>query len=148
MNRLFASRARSRPLRAWFHRARKPPEPLPLIFDTDICGDCDDVLALAMIHAFQTRGDCRLLAVTVGAITNSPRRWWRRAKHVLRSRRDPDRRRGAGGIRREKQVPRRREPSAERPLSLSACARIRQVGPYRDEVCYARRSPASPTIPS
>ncbi len=45
----------------------KPPEPLPLIFDTDICGDCDDVLALAMIHAFQTRGDCRLLAVTVSA---------------------------------------------------------------------------------
>jgi purine nucleosidase len=44
-----------------------PPEPVRLIFDTDICGDCDDVLALAMIHAFETRGDCRLLAVTVSA---------------------------------------------------------------------------------
>jgi hypothetical protein len=36
-----------------------------LIYDTDICGDCDDVLALGMIHALQTRGACRLLAVTV-----------------------------------------------------------------------------------
>lgn len=40
-------------------------EPVPLIFDTDICGDCDDVLALGMIHAFETRRACRLLAVTV-----------------------------------------------------------------------------------
>ena len=40
-------------------------EPIPLIFDTDICGDCDDVLALGMIHALQSRGQCRLLAVTV-----------------------------------------------------------------------------------
>ena len=36
-----------------------------LIFDTDICGDCDDVLALGMIHALQSRGHCRLLAVTI-----------------------------------------------------------------------------------
>ena len=40
-------------------------EPVPLIFDTDICGDCDDVLALGMIHSLQSRGQCRLLAVTV-----------------------------------------------------------------------------------
>ncbi len=40
-------------------------EPVRLIFDTDICGDCDDVLALGMIHALQSRGDCRLLAVTI-----------------------------------------------------------------------------------
>jgi hypothetical protein len=39
--------------------------PVPLIFDTDICGDCDDVLALGMIHALQSRVQCRLLAVTV-----------------------------------------------------------------------------------
>jgi inosine-uridine nucleoside N-ribohydrolase len=44
-----------------------PARPVPLIFDTDICGDCDDVLALGMIHAFQSRGACRLLAVTVSA---------------------------------------------------------------------------------
>jgi hypothetical protein len=36
-----------------------------LIYDTDICGDCDDVLALGMIHALQSRGHCRLLAVTI-----------------------------------------------------------------------------------
>lgn len=40
-------------------------EPVPLIFDTDICGDCDDVLALGMIHALESRGLCRLLAVTI-----------------------------------------------------------------------------------
>jgi Inosine-uridine preferring nucleoside hydrolase len=40
-------------------------EPVPLIFDTDICGDCDDVLALGMIHALESRGACRLLAVTI-----------------------------------------------------------------------------------
>jgi hypothetical protein len=47
-------------------RGEEPP-PVPLIFDTDICGDCDDVLALAMIHALESRGECRLLAVTVSA---------------------------------------------------------------------------------
>jgi hypothetical protein len=40
-------------------------EPVGLIYDTDICGDCDDVLALGMIHALESRGACRLLAVTV-----------------------------------------------------------------------------------
>jgi purine nucleosidase len=43
----------------------KATEPVPLIFDTDICGDCDDVLALGMIHALQSRGLCTLLAVTI-----------------------------------------------------------------------------------
>jgi purine nucleosidase len=42
-------------------------EPVSLIFDTDICGDCDDVLALGMIHALQSRGACKLLAVTISA---------------------------------------------------------------------------------
>ena len=42
-------------------------EPVRLIFDTDVCGDCDDVLALGMIHALQSRGHCRLLAVTISA---------------------------------------------------------------------------------
>ena len=45
--------------------AEAQPEPVRLIFDTDICGDCDDVLALGMIHALQSRGVCRLLAVTI-----------------------------------------------------------------------------------
>lgn len=38
---------------------------LPLIFDTDIGNDCDDVLAMGVIHALQSRGHCRLLAVTI-----------------------------------------------------------------------------------
>ncbi len=39
--------------------------PIPLIFDTDIGNDCDDVLALGMIHSLETRGVCRLAAVTI-----------------------------------------------------------------------------------
>ncbi len=42
-------------------------EPVRLILDTDICGDCDDVLALGVIHSLQSRGMCTLLAVTVSA---------------------------------------------------------------------------------
>ena len=36
-----------------------------MIFDTDIGNDVDDVLALGMIHALQSRGECKLLAVTI-----------------------------------------------------------------------------------
>lgn len=39
--------------------------PVPLIFDTDIGNDVDDVLALGMIHNLETRGACKLLAVTI-----------------------------------------------------------------------------------
>jgi inosine-uridine nucleoside N-ribohydrolase len=45
--------------------AVEPPQPIPLIFDTDIGNDVDDVLALGVIHALQSRGECRLLAVTI-----------------------------------------------------------------------------------
>jgi inosine-uridine nucleoside N-ribohydrolase len=41
------------------------PPPVPLIFDTDLGNDVDDAMALAMIHALQSRGECRLLAVTL-----------------------------------------------------------------------------------
>lgn len=40
-------------------------DPIPLVFDTDIGNDVDDVLALGMIHALQSRGECQLLAVTI-----------------------------------------------------------------------------------
>ena len=40
-------------------------EPLKLIFDTDMGNDTDDVMALCMIHALQSRGTVDLLAVTV-----------------------------------------------------------------------------------
>ncbi|MCB1230732.1 MAG: nucleoside hydrolase [Verrucomicrobiae bacterium] len=40
-------------------------EPERVIFDTDITGDVDDVLALAMLHTLEDRGKCQLLAVTI-----------------------------------------------------------------------------------
>ena len=40
-------------------------EPVPLIYDTDIGNDVDDVLAMGVIHSLQTRGMCELLAVTI-----------------------------------------------------------------------------------
>lgn len=40
-------------------------QPIPIIFDTDVGNDVDDVLALGMIHGLQSRGECRLAAVTV-----------------------------------------------------------------------------------
>ncbi len=40
-------------------------EPVRLIFDTDMGNDVDDALALAIIHSFESRGEARLLAVTV-----------------------------------------------------------------------------------
>jgi inosine-uridine nucleoside N-ribohydrolase len=40
-------------------------EPVPLIFDTDMGNDIDDALALAVIHALERRGECRLLGVTL-----------------------------------------------------------------------------------
>jgi hypothetical protein len=39
--------------------------PVKIIFDTDIGNDVDDVLALSMLHALQSREDCELLAVTI-----------------------------------------------------------------------------------
>jgi len=44
--------------------AQPAREPIRVIFDTDMWGDIDDVLALAMLHALQDRGEARLLAVT------------------------------------------------------------------------------------
>ena len=39
---------------------------LPIVvFDTDIAGDVDDVLALAMLHTLADRAECRIAAVTV-----------------------------------------------------------------------------------
>ncbi len=39
--------------------------PVKVVFDTDVGNDVDDVLALAVLHALQSRGDCELLAVTI-----------------------------------------------------------------------------------
>jgi inosine-uridine nucleoside N-ribohydrolase len=39
--------------------------PVPLIFDTDMGNDVDDVLALGLIHGLQNHDKCKLLAVTL-----------------------------------------------------------------------------------
>lgn len=43
--------------------------PLRIIFDTDMGNDVDDALALAMLHAFASRGEVKLLAITVSKAT-------------------------------------------------------------------------------
>ncbi|MCX7009370.1 MAG: nucleoside hydrolase [Kiritimatiellaeota bacterium] len=40
-------------------------EPLRVIFDTDVGNDVDDALAMAMLHSLESRGECKLLAVTI-----------------------------------------------------------------------------------
>lgn len=40
-------------------------EPVRVIFDTDMGNDIDDAVALAMLHALESRGESKLLAVTV-----------------------------------------------------------------------------------
>jgi inosine-uridine nucleoside N-ribohydrolase len=40
-------------------------DPVRVIFDTDMGNDVDDALALAMIHALESRGEAKLLAVTI-----------------------------------------------------------------------------------
>src|SRR6266853_6447718 len=40
-------------------------QPTPVIFDTDMGNDVDDALALAMLHALESRGECRLIGVTI-----------------------------------------------------------------------------------
>jgi inosine-uridine nucleoside N-ribohydrolase len=40
-------------------------EPVRIVFDTDLGNDVDDALALALLHACETRGQARILAVTI-----------------------------------------------------------------------------------
>lgn len=40
-------------------------EPVRIVFDTDMGNDVDDALALSELHAFESRGEARLLAVTI-----------------------------------------------------------------------------------
>ncbi len=39
--------------------------PVRIIYDTDMGNDVDDAIGLAVLHALETRGECRILAVTV-----------------------------------------------------------------------------------
>jgi hypothetical protein len=40
-------------------------EPVRLILDTDMSGDCDDTGALALLHALADRGECEILGTIV-----------------------------------------------------------------------------------
>jgi len=40
-------------------------EPVRIIFDTDMGNDVDDALALALLHSLESRGEARILAVTI-----------------------------------------------------------------------------------
>ena len=48
-----------------FSPAALAQAPTNIIFDTDMGNDVDDALALAMLHAFQSRHEINLLAVTI-----------------------------------------------------------------------------------
>jgi uncharacterized Ntn-hydrolase superfamily protein/inosine-uridine nucleoside N-ribohydrolase len=50
---------------AFSAEAASRPDPVRLCFDTDMGNDIDDALALGVIHALQSRGECQLLAVTL-----------------------------------------------------------------------------------
>jgi inosine-uridine nucleoside N-ribohydrolase len=39
--------------------------PVPVIFDTDMGNDIDDAVALAILHALESRGEAKLIAVTL-----------------------------------------------------------------------------------
>lgn len=45
--------------------AASQPEPVPVVFDTDIMGDVDDVGAVALLHALADRGEVKILAMGV-----------------------------------------------------------------------------------
>ena len=47
------------------HSALPGTQPVRLILDTDMSGDCDDAGALALLHALADRGECELLATIV-----------------------------------------------------------------------------------
>ena len=43
----------------------EPTPPVPIIYDTDMGNDVDDGFALGVIHALESRGECKLIGVTI-----------------------------------------------------------------------------------
>jgi hypothetical protein len=41
---------------------KQPPGPIPVIVDTDMDGDCDDVGAVALLNSFMNQGEAKLIA--------------------------------------------------------------------------------------
>jgi inosine-uridine nucleoside N-ribohydrolase len=50
---------------AVFSGSLRAAGPVRIIFDTDMGNDVDDALALTMLHAFESRGEAKILAVTI-----------------------------------------------------------------------------------
>lgn len=75
-----------------------PRPPVKIIFDTDMGNDVDDALALGVLHALQTRGECELLAVTLtksdpltGPFIDAVNTFYGRGSIPIGVRRDPER---------------------------------------------------------
>jgi purine nucleosidase len=45
--------------------SRALPDVMPVIFDTDVGNDIDDALALSLLHALESRRECRIRALTI-----------------------------------------------------------------------------------
>jgi len=50
--------------------AKQPPGPIPVIIDTDLDGDVDDVGALALLNDFMDQGECKLIACVHNTINS------------------------------------------------------------------------------
>ncbi len=48
-------------------QARQQASPVPIIFDSDMDGDCDDVAALALLHVLADRGEAEILATVTSS---------------------------------------------------------------------------------
>jgi hypothetical protein len=51
--------------------AKQPPGPIPVILDTDLDGDVDDVGALALLNDFMDQGEANLLAVVHNTVNGN-----------------------------------------------------------------------------
>jgi inosine-uridine nucleoside N-ribohydrolase len=72
-------------------------EPVKIIFDTDMGNDVDDAMALGVLHALQSRGECDLLAVTLtksdsltGPFVDAVNTFYGRGQIPIGVRRDPE----------------------------------------------------------
>ncbi len=54
-------------LPSMFPLARQASGPVPVILDTDMCGDCDDAGALAILHGLADAGEAAILACIVNS---------------------------------------------------------------------------------
>jgi inosine-uridine nucleoside N-ribohydrolase len=86
---------------AWAADAQPAPaagrESVSVIFDTDMGNDVDDCMSLALLHALQSRGECRILACTLtksdplaGPFVDAVNTFYGRGDIPIGVRKDPD----------------------------------------------------------